>query len=117
MNNRKNGEYWESEAAKYLESKGMTIIERNYRCKIGEIDIIAKDKDVYVFVEVKYRRTQSVGYALEAVTPAKQKTIRKVAAFYMTVVLKSQYIPCRFDVIGFDTIDNKIHISHICDAF
>lgn len=117
MNKRKIGSKWEEQAVMLLESKGYEILERNYRCKIGEIDIIAKDDGVLVFVEVKYRSDNTYGYSIEAVTPAKQRTIRKVAQYYMTVVYKSQYVPCRFDVIGFDVSDGNVSVSHISNAF
>ena len=117
VNKRKTGAQWEEQAVQYLKDNGYLILERNYRCKIGEIDIIAKDRDEIVFIEVKYRRGNKMGYALEAVTPAKQNTIRKVAQVYMTTVCKSQYVPCRFDVMGFDGTDGKVTVSHIKNAF
>lgn len=117
MNTRKTGDEWEEQAVRYLMEKGYHVLQRNYRCKTGEIDIIARDGSELVFVEVKYRSDNTYGYALEAVTPAKQRTIRKVAGYYMTVVCKNQYVPCRFDVIGFDMVQGQIQISHIRNAF
>ncbi|MBQ4284708.1 MAG: YraN family protein [Lachnospira sp.] len=117
MNKRKVGEQWEIHATEYLKNKGYDIIEHNYRCRMGEIDIIAKEQEQLVFVEVKYRSGRTLGYSLEAITPAKQNTLCKVAAYYLTTVYKSQNIACRFDVIGFDTINGKVEISHIVNAF
>ena len=85
-----------------LQAAGYEILERNYRCRAGEIDLIAKDHDFLVFVEVKYRRNGSSGVSLEAVTPAKQRVISRVAQFYLTVKYNSVDVPCRFDVVGID---------------
>ena len=70
-------------AKDYLQKKGYTILQTNYKNKIGEIDIIAKIKDITVFVEVKYRETKRFGMPREAVTPYKQHKIRKVAMGYL----------------------------------
>lgn len=113
MNNRKTGSIWEDKACEYLISNNMTIIERNYRCRMGEIDIIGKDADTYIFVEVKYRSSSHYGLSYEAVTPKKQHTIINVAKHYLI----SHNIPMnnkiRFDVCGFD---NGI-ITYIKNAF
>lgn len=101
LNKREQGSFYEKEAGKYLESKGYTILEYNYRCKAGEIDIVAKDGQYLVFCEVKYRKTNKKGNALEAVAFSKQKTLSKCALYYLT--RKGWlYMPCRFDVVGID---------------
>ena len=64
QNKRMEGSRYEKLAARYLEQKGMDILELNYRCRTGEIDIIARDGEYLVFVEVKYRKTKRAGYAL-----------------------------------------------------
>ena len=102
MNNRETGSVWEDKACEYLSANGITILEQNYRCRMGEIDIIGKDCDTYIFVEVKYRRTSHYGLSYEAVTPKKQHKIINVAQYYLI----SHNIPVntklRFDVCGFD---------------
>ena len=74
-NKRSIGTAYEEKAVEYLTAKGYRIIKRNFRCRIGEIDIIAKQNDIVVFVEVKYRRTDHMGQPLEAITFTKQKKI------------------------------------------
>lgn len=102
QNSRKIGNLYERKAAEYLEKQGLTILERNYRCRQGEIDLIAQDKGYLVFVEVKYRSGKSAGDSLEAVDQRKQKVISEVARYYLAVKCHSSEIPCRFDVIGID---------------
>lgn len=99
MNKRKIGTDYEQLAAKYLGGRGYEIIESNYRCPVGEIDLIAKDGTYLVFIEVKYRRNLGAGSPLEAVDRKKQQTIRRVAQWYLTE--RHLYdIPVRFDVTG-----------------
>ncbi len=112
-NKRKVGSHYENVVGRFLERKGLTIISRNFRCKNGEIDIIAKDWDVYVFIEVKYRNTDIKGHPSEAVDLKKQKKISKVALFYLTYVVKSTNVPCRFDVVSI--LGDRI--EHIKNAF
>jgi putative endonuclease len=86
-------------AVEYLRTLGYTIVRRNYRCRIGEIDIVARDKDVFCFIEVKARATDLNGSALEQVTERKQKKLRELAAYYIYKERPS----CRayrFDVVG-----------------
>ncbi len=101
LNKREKGSFYEKEAGKYLEAHGYTILEYNYRCKAGEIDIVAKDGEYLVFCEVKYRKTNKKGNALEAIAFSKQKTLSKCALFY-TTERGLHYLPCRFDVVGID---------------
>lgn len=96
-----------------MESIGYDIIEQNFRCRIGEIDIIAKDKNTLVFVEVKYRSTLSYGYSGEAIDKRKQQKIYRSAEFYLAANRISASISCRFDAVLLD--GNKI--SHIKNAF
>lgn len=112
MNNRQTGRDWEQQAVFYLTRQGYEIVQCNYRCTFGEIDIIAKEKvldgksgaftTVLCFIEVKFRSGNRYGYALEAVTTAKQRTIRRVAEHYLTTKTEGTGIFCRFDVLAFD---------------
>ena len=81
INKRKLGNMYEQAAARYLSASGLLVVTMNYRCKAGEIDIIARDGDTLVFAEVKYRKNRRGGGALAAVTRAKQKTICRAAAW------------------------------------
>lgn len=96
---RDQGNQAEAAAARYLERKGLHIVDRNFYCRGGEIDIIARDGDMLVFVEVRYRGTGSLENPLESVTPRKQQRLIKAASLYLQ---KHQLwdLPCRFDVIA-----------------
>jgi len=113
-NQRSIGTTYETKASEYLEKQGYQIVVHNYRCFFGEIDIIAKDVDMLVFVEVKYRHSNRKGNSLEAVHLKKQKVIAKVALQYLQSHHAMQ-MPCRFDVIGFDGESQQL--THIKDAF
>ena len=112
MNRREKGCQYEELAARYLISEGYQILERNYRIRSGEIDLIARDGAYLVFVEVKYRKNEESGSPLEAVDWRKQRTIIKVARYYLYHMHYGE-IPCRFDVVGI--CGDKI--QHIKDAF
>lgn len=100
MNNRRTGSAYEAVAASYLTARGYRVLERNFRCRQGEIDLIARDGRYLVFVEVKYRRSLAKGDPAEAVGPAKQKRIRQAAAFYLYSRGLTCDTPCRFDVVA-----------------
>lgn len=101
-NRRRVGSFYEEKAAEYLESHGLHILARNFRCRSGEIDLIARDGRYIVFVEVKYRSTELSGNPLEAVDERKQRTIGKVAEYYLLRRYHSLDVPSRFDVVGFE---------------
>lgn len=101
MNNRKTGAEYEQKAVRYLETLGYQVIERNFRCKSGEIDVIAKDGEYLVFIEVKYRSDAGMGEPLEAVDLKKQQKISRAASYYCFSRGISQQQPCRFDAVAF----------------
>lgn len=113
MNKRKTGSLYEAAAASYLIKKGYNILEKNFRVRIGEIDLIAMDGEYLVFVEVKYRRNSVSGTALEAVDERKQQIIRRTAEVYLSMHPHFSDAPCRFDVVGI--MGNQI--EHIKNAF
>lgn len=100
MNNRSVGKDKEALGAEYLEKFGYIILEKNFCCSGGEIDIIAMDGNTYVFVEVKYRRTAGYGLPEEAISPIKQQRIYKAAMYYLYKRRKGDNVLCRFDVIA-----------------
>ena len=100
-NKRTIGTQYEDEAVRFLESKGIRILERNFRNRFGEIDIIGRDKDTYVFAEVKYRKDNRMGDPAYAVNFKKQNTICRIADYYRVCHHISDAIACRFDVIAF----------------
>ena len=99
-NNRQTGSYYERQAALFLEQPGFQIVEQNYRNRRGEIDIIAREGNYLVFVEVKYRKNQSLGYPEEAVHSQKQHKIRSTACYYLYSRHYHEKTPCRFDVVS-----------------
>lgn len=113
VKNKITGNVGEAMSFKYLQDNGYEILETNYKNKIGEIDIIAKDEDErLIFVEVKTRATAKHGYPREAVNRQKQQKIKKVAEYYL-LVNKIGIVPMRFDVIEILGGD----INHIVNAF
>ncbi|MDD6057624.1 MAG: YraN family protein [Clostridiales bacterium] len=98
MNKRAIGTTYERQVGAYLQNQGYRILEYNFRCKSGEIDIVARDGSCLVFVEVKYRKNKDKGMPLEAVNRKKQQTISNVAACYCLMHGYCQETPCRFDV-------------------
>lgn len=108
------GDYGEEIAEKFLKEKGYLILERNYRAKSGEIDIIAKQRDYIVFVEVKTRKNNLYMSARESVNYKKQNKIRNTAREYL-FTKKPKYKFVRFDVIEYYT-DHAV-IDHYVNAF
>ena len=92
------GERGEDAAAAFLERTGITVVERNWRCSAGEIDIVALDGTTVVLVEVKTRRSVGKGTPEESVTPAKRRRYAKLAAAYLQEAGVSE-VEVRFDVI------------------
>lgn len=113
MNKRAIGSAMEEKAADFLKKEGYHILKRNYRCKVGEIDLIVTDGRYLIFVEVKFRKNTALGTPQEAVTCYKQRKISKTAAWYLTENGLDVYTPCRFDIVA---IEGE-HISHMKDAF
>ena len=103
MNKRAVGAEYEEMAADYLKKQGFRIIERNFSCRTGEIDIIAEEKGCICFVEVKYRMRKGQGSALEAVTPLKMRKISRTAAYWLLRHQLPEDTACRFDVIGIES--------------
>jgi putative endonuclease len=99
-NRRIIGSRYEEAAAAFLKDQGYEIVERNYRDRQGEIDLIARDGPYLVFVEVKYRKDTGTGYPEEAVHGGKQKKIRRTASYYMYSRGLGEETPCRFDVVA-----------------
>ena len=99
-NKREIGALQEERARTYLEGRGMVILEQNFRCKNGEIDLIGRDQGFLVFVEVKYRKNRKAGYPAEAVTAAKQQRICRTADFYRYCKRLSENTPVRYDVVA-----------------
>ena len=118
MDVRHLGEFGEERAARFLRRKGYRIVERNYRCRQGEIDIIARKRDILAFVEVKLRRDDRFAEAREFVTTAKQRRILAAASLYLAQC--GEDVQPRFDVIEIYAPNGErgpITINHLENAF
>ena len=96
-------------AACFLKTQGYQILERNYRCKKGEIDLIAREGQYLVFVEVKYRSRSDCGYPSDAVNYKKQVRISNGAAYYLWRNYDSIQIPVRFDVVAIEGEEIRLY--------
>ena len=121
---RQQGAYTESLACRYLESKGLKLIEKNFSSRRGEIDLIMQDnnKNCLVFIEVRYRKNNNYGGALESITPSKQQKIINTASVYLQKNSKLAKQAMRFDVVAMTgTVDseniNNIDFNWIENAF
>ena len=112
MNTRVIGQRGEDAAIEYLKTQNYTILERNFRCHFGEIDVVAWDGEYVVFVEVKARSDTSFGLPRQAVDHRKQKTIIKCAEYWL-YRKKRVGVPVRFDVV--EILYGVV--NHITDAF
>ena len=109
------GKKGENLATDFLEKEGCKIIDRNFNCWWGEIDIIAKDRDEIVFVEVKTRNNKKYGQASEAINKNKKAHIKKTIEYYL-YSKKIKNVFNRIDVIEIYYFKNKIKINHIKKA-
>lgn len=107
-NQRKKGSIYEQKAAAYLKTKGYQILAMNYRCRFGEIDIVARDGEYLVFVEVKYRFSIRMGEPEEAVTFRKKRTISAVGLYYKMEHHLDEMTQTRFDVVTI--LNQEIHL-------
>lgn len=109
---KKIGMYYEKVAADYLKMQGYDLLEKNYSCKLGEIDLIVTKERYIIFVEVKYRKNVKYGYPREYVNHTKQQRILRIAKYYL-MTHKAYELGVRFDVI--EILDDKI--THLINAF
>ena len=118
MNNKALGKYGEVLAAKFLVDKGYQILEKNYKNKIGEIDLIVRDAGIICFVEVKTRRSLTYGKPYESVHFYKQRKIINVAICYLKFKMRSLDVLSRFDVISiYQDPSGEYQIQHLKNAF
>lgn len=96
----------EDAAAAFLANRGLKLIERNYRCRFGEIDLILRDGNTLVFVEVRYRGNETFGGAAESITASKRGKLLKAARHYMAA--HGQIPACRFDAVLMNGSTNDI---------
>ena len=111
QNKRATGSHYEQQVAAFLKQQGFEILEQNFRCRSGEIDLIAREGAYLVFVEVKYRKTSAAGFALEAIDQRKAARIRRTAQVYLWQHRYPETQPCRFDAVGIDG-DRILHMRN-----
>ena len=117
-NQRSVGARYEQVAGKYLEQQGYQILQYNYRCRQGEIDIIAKKENTIVFTEVKYRKNETMGTPAEAVDSRKQQNIIRAAKAYIAQeCLMEMGYDFRFDVAEVLNSEGKTYFRYTEDAF
>jgi len=116
LSKRSSGAWGEEVALRYLLERGYELVERNYRTRYGELDLILRDGDSLVFVEVKLRRGTGFGGPLEAVTTRKQTTIRCLAEQYLSE-RDPVFDAVRFDVVGVLIASGKPRLQHVENAF
>lgn len=112
---RSAGAESEAFACRYLEQQGLRLVERNYQCRVGELDLIMRDRDCLVFVEVRSRKRSHFGSAAESVTVPKQQRLLRAARHYLQHSRVD--LPCRFDVIAITHHRGESSIEWIQDAF
>ncbi len=118
MNKREKGTYYENLACDYIRESGGEILETNFRCRTGEIDIIAKDEKYIAFVEVKYRTDDKFGPAEAAVDIRKQKAICRISDFYRKKNGLGDDVAQRFDVIAITACsDDATKVKWLKNAF
>ncbi len=118
LSRRQRGCAAEGLAAQYLESRGLAVLARNLRCRSGELDLVCRDGDVLVVVEVRQRGRPDFGGALASVTPRKRRRIIRATRFMLYTVPQWRSLRLRFDVIGVQGPADRAHeIVWVKDAF
>lgn len=100
MNTRAIGREWESEALKRLGASGLKLLDRNYQCRLGELDLVMRDGDSVAFVEVRFRRRSDFGSGVESVGMSKRRRLIAAAQHYLQRHPELAELPCRFDVVA-----------------
>lgn len=123
LTTKKVGQLYETLAQQYLIDNGLHFIDKNFHNRGGEIDLIMKDHDIFVFVEVKYRQQSHFGGAINAIPYSKQQKIRQCAKFYLQHAKLNEYnTACRFDVVALQGSvaslqHEKLNITWLKNAF
>jgi putative endonuclease len=115
---QQQGTHAENHACHYLQKAGLLLLKRNFRCKFGEIDLIMRDNDTLVFVEVRFRQNNYYGGALESINTAKQKRIRRAAQIYLQRHDPDDQFFWRYDWVAVNILpDGKFKIEWIPNAW
>ncbi len=112
------GAHWEHQALEHLSSSGLKLLTENFRCRMGEIDLVMLDQDCLVFVEVRYRKSNRFASAACSVDRHKQRKLARAAAMFLGRHPQYRDHVVRFDVVAFDaTPDNQCTLQWLQDAF
>lgn len=111
------GRYYEALALRYLKSRGLKLVQKNYRCSSGEIDLVMLDNGTLIFVEVRFRRDEGFGKAFETVDCRKQRKVVRAAQHYLAHNRIYDSCQCRFDVVGITTKNNALEFCWLPNAF
>ena len=111
------GRHAERLAERYLARRGLTLVARNYRCRRGEIDLVMRDTESLVFVEVRRRASRAFGGGLDSVDARKQARLVAAAEHYLMMNRVGDDRPCRFDVIAVDGPAGRATIEWVRGAF
>lgn len=109
------GDKAERQAERYLYRRGLRVVKRNYRCRMGEIDLVMRDGDALVFVEVRMRRQSRFGDGIDSIGRHKQQRLIQAAHHFLMRHATWRHAPCRFDVVGVER--NSDRITWIPNAF
>lgn len=111
---KQKGDQGEQQARQLLEKNGLQLVTQNFRCKVGEIDLVMRDRESLVFVEVRVRKNNHFGSASDSITPRKQQRIIHAAQFFLQTHREWSQAPCRFDTV---TITGNAAPEWCRDAF
>ncbi|UWG96132.1 YraN family protein [Dehalobacter sp. DCM] len=116
MNKKELGLIGEDLATKHLEQKGLTVVKRNYRCPKGEMDIIAREGKILIFVEVRLRTSTVRGYAEESIGLWKKQRLRSIATYFLLEQGYETWPEIRFDIVAINVIEGKPTINWLQGA-
>ncbi|TAK78444.1 MAG: YraN family protein [Gammaproteobacteria bacterium] len=116
-NRLEKGHHAEDQACQFLQAKGFRLLQRNYRCYHGEIDLIMQDQEHIVFVEVRSRQRTDYGNAVESITKSKINKLIKTAKHFLQIRKWLYRVNSRFDVIAIHPVEGKMQLEWIKNAF
>lgn len=111
------GQRAEQKACDFLLAKGLSLLQKNFSCYYGEIDLIMKDQDHIVFIEVRYRHRSDYGHALESINFSKRKKIIKAATYFLQKKVALYAVTSRFDIVTIQHQAQQVTINWIKNAF
>lgn len=111
------GEAWEELACRHLQQAGLSLLARNFQTRFGEIDLVMRDRDVLVFVEVRYRASARFGGSAGSITPGKRQRLGTAAGQFLQGRRELADLPCRFDLVAIDGPANAPSIDWQRAAF